>query len=109
MWCGVCGAQGRVCIGSADTLILVRPRHGRVLAGVCAGFAQRYGWDPIVVRLILVLTLLFGVGTPLLAYLLAWIVMPQAPFALPMRTGAGGPTAPMGTVGPVTSAGPTAS
>lgn len=88
---------------------LVRPRHGRVLAGVCAGFAQRYGWDPIVVRLMLVLTLLFGVGTPLLAYLLAWIVMPNAAFALPVRTGPGGPTAPMGPAGPVASAGPAAS
>lgn len=66
---------------------LLRPRHGRVLAGVCAGFGLRYGWDPIVVRLLLVLALLLGVGTPVLVYLIAWIVMPNAPLALPMRAG----------------------
>jgi phage shock protein C len=65
---------------------LVRPRQGRVIAGVCAGFAQAYGWDPVIVRLVLCLIALCGAGTPIIAYLIAWIVMPNAPYEYPHRT-----------------------
>ena len=65
---------------------LVRPRQGRVIAGVCAGFAQAYGWDPVIVRLVLCVIALCGAGTPILAYLIAWIVMPNAPYGYPQRT-----------------------
>jgi phage shock protein PspC (stress-responsive transcriptional regulator) len=65
---------------------LVRPRQGRVIAGVCAGFAQAYGWDPVIVRIVLCLIVLFGAGTPILAYVIAWIVMPNAPYDYPQRT-----------------------
>jgi phage shock protein C len=65
---------------------LVRPRQGRVIAGVCAGFARAYGWDPVVVRLVLCLVALCGAGTPIIAYLIAWIVMPNAPYEYPQRT-----------------------
>ena len=72
---------------------LVRPREHRMIAGVCAGFAQRYGWDASIVRLVLILAVVFGAGTPLLAYIIAWVVMPNEQFALPAqaasRTGAG--------------------
>ena len=69
---------------------LIRPREGRMIAGVCAGFARRYGWDPALVRLVLVLGLVFGAGTPLLAYFIAWIVMPNGQLSLPAQTGATG-------------------
>lgn len=65
---------------------LVRPRYGRVIAGVCAGFAQAYGWDPVIVRLVLCLIALCGAGTPIIAYIVAWVVMPNAPYELPQRT-----------------------
>ncbi|MFA9446456.1 PspC domain-containing protein [Egicoccus sp. AB-alg6-2] len=56
---------------------LDRPRagQGRMLAGVCSGIAQHYGWSPGMVRLVFVLTGLFGAGE--LAYLVLWIVMPK--------------------------------
>jgi phage shock protein PspC (stress-responsive transcriptional regulator) len=60
-----------------------------MIAGVCAGFALRYGWDVALVRLVLVLALVCGVGTPFLAYLIAWIVMPNGQWALPAQTGPG--------------------
>jgi phage shock protein C len=59
---------------------LVRPRQGRAIAGVCAGFARRYGWDVAIVRLVLVLAVFFGCGTPFLAYIIAWVVMPNEPY-----------------------------
>lgn len=62
---------------------LVRPLQGRFIAGVCAGFARRYGWDPVIVRLVLVAAVLVGAGTPVLAYIIAWIVMPNELWVMP--------------------------
>ncbi len=70
---------------------LYRPREGRMVAGVCAGFAQRYGWDLTIVRLVLVLSLIFGAGTPLLAYVILWVVMPNGQYALPAQASPGEP------------------
>lgn len=47
------------------------------IAGVCGGIAEYFGIDPTLVRVItVVFALLFGGG--LLAYLLAWVIMPKA-------------------------------
>lgn len=68
---------------------LYRPREGRMIAGVCAGFALRYGWDVTIVRLVLVLSVLLGVGVPIIAYLIAWVVMPCGQYALPAQASYG--------------------
>lgn len=62
---------------------LYRPREQRMVAGVCMGFALRYGWDVSIVRLVLVLSVIFGAGVPVLAYAIAWVVMPNGQYALP--------------------------
>ncbi len=54
---------------------LTRPRHGRVIAGVCAGIADHFGWSRTTVRLLFVLFGLFGAGE--LAYIVLWILMPK--------------------------------
>ena len=64
---------------------LHRARYGRMIAGVCAGFAQSYGADVTVVRLLVCVVGLFSAATVVLAYLIAWIVMPTAPYALPVQ------------------------
>jgi phage shock protein C len=64
---------------------LVRPRYGRVIGGVCAGFAQEYGWDVVLIRILLCVLVFFGCGMPILAYLIAWIVMPNEPYFFPMQ------------------------
>jgi phage shock protein PspC (stress-responsive transcriptional regulator) len=56
---------------------LVRPQQGRMIAGVCAGIAQRYGLSATTVRLIAVLSLLLP-GPQILVYLLLWVLMPAA-------------------------------
>jgi len=61
---------------------LVRPQFGRVIAGVCAGFAQHFGWDVVVVRLLLVAAVLCC-GVPVLVYVVAWVVMPEGPYFVP--------------------------
>ena len=55
---------------------LYRPQDGRMIAGVCAGLARRFGWSPTLVRVIFVL-FLFLPGSSILAYLILWIVMPN--------------------------------
>jgi phage shock protein C len=65
---------------------LSRPMHEAKIAGVCAGFARYFGMDVTLVRVLwVVITLLpvpcFGV----VAYIIAWIVMPKDPVAVPVR------------------------
>jgi phage shock protein PspC (stress-responsive transcriptional regulator) len=56
-----------------------------MIAGVCAGFAQHYGWDLTLVRVLTALLALFtGVGA--VAYLVAWVIIPEAPYPLPAKT-----------------------
>lgn len=55
---------------------LTRPRHGRMIAGVCAGIARRYGWTPTQVRIVAVLSCLLP-GPQFLAYLVLWVAMPS--------------------------------
>jgi phage shock protein C len=101
MICSACGKEmvggarfcsncGRAVVGEPVVPVattyprLARPRDGRAIGGVCAGFAKAYGWDVIVVRLVLCAAVLFGCGLPVPAYLIAWIVMPNEPFSLPI-------------------------
>lgn len=61
-----------------QTRRLVRRRDDRMVAGVCSGLADHLGVDPTVVRLLAVLAVVFSGGTALVAYLAAWILMPEA-------------------------------
>lgn len=55
---------------------LTRPKNNKVIAGVCAGIANYFNIDPVLVRIIwLVLLLFFGIG--LFPYLILWVVMPE--------------------------------
>lgn len=55
---------------------LLRPRDGRVLAGVCAGLGRRFGLDPWPARLLFVLTLMILPGSQFIVYPILWILMP---------------------------------
>ena len=54
---------------------LVRPRRGKVLAGVCAGLAERFGVSPTLVRAAFVLVGLFGAGE--IVYIVLWVLVPK--------------------------------
>ncbi|MET3565861.1 Phage shock protein PspC (stress-responsive transcriptional regulator) [Leifsonia sp. 98AMF] len=54
---------------------LMRPRDGRVIAGVCAGLANRFGLRPWTVRVLFLLSCLLP-GPQFIAYLVMWIVIP---------------------------------
>ena len=54
-----------------------------MIAGVCAGFSHAYGWDLSLVRVLATVLVFVSAGTAALAYLVLWIVVPEAPYALP--------------------------
>lgn len=57
---------------------LTRPRHGKVVAGVCAGLAERFGLSPFLVRLAFVLSCILP-GPQFVIYLVLWVLMPRRP------------------------------
>lgn len=58
--------------------VLMRPRDGRMLAGVCAGVADYFGLDVTLVRVIWAVVSVMTGGAGILAYLVAWIIIPDA-------------------------------
>ena len=56
---------------------LIRPRHDRVLVGVCSGLGNYFGIDHTVVRLIFLLGTILGAGSFIIVYLVMWIVVPE--------------------------------
>lgn len=76
--CAYCGVRVGAALGRTR---LVRPRHGRKIAGVCLGFAQYFDIDVTVVRVVWLITaILTGIG--FIPYFIAWIVMPEEPLLL---------------------------
>lgn len=63
---------------------LIRPRHGRVLAGVCAALAHRLGWSVLLVRVLWVL-LSFIPGPLWVIYVALWILIPSEGDVRPSR------------------------
>jgi phage shock protein C len=56
---------------------LVRRRDHRMVAGVCSGLADYLGVDVALVRVAAVVALVFSFGAALVAYVAAWILMPE--------------------------------
>jgi phage shock protein PspC (stress-responsive transcriptional regulator) len=53
-----------------------RSSEGRMVAGVCAGLARRFGISVTVFRLAFVVGALLGFGTAIILYVVLWVVMP---------------------------------
>ncbi len=63
--------------GGTRGKVLVRSREGRMLAGVCAGVANFLGVDVTLVRVVVAVVALITGGAGVLAYLVAWALIPQ--------------------------------
>ena len=57
---------------------LTRRSDDRMIAGVCSGVADYLGLDVTLVRLLAVVAAIFSVGAVAVAYIAAWILMPEA-------------------------------
>lgn len=55
---------------------LSRPRNGRVIAGVCAAIARRFGVSPLLVRVAFLVSLLLP-GPQFVIYILGWVLIPD--------------------------------
>lgn len=55
---------------------LTRSMTDKMIAGVCGGIAQYFNVDATLIRLVFVLLMLAGIFPGVLAYIVAWIVMP---------------------------------
>ena len=58
---------------------IYRSRHERMISGVAGGLGVYLGIDATLVRLLFVFLTLACGGIGLLAYLILWIIVPQAP------------------------------
>lgn len=57
---------------------LTKSKYNRVLSGVCGGFAEFIGWDPTLVRLLTLITMLVtGILPGIIVYLVLWLIMPE--------------------------------
>ena len=75
-FCSNCGA-GVPIPQPTPTRPLIRPRVGRQIGGVCLGLSQANGWDVTLVRILTVLGFFFSSGLVGVAYIAAWIGIPE--------------------------------
>ena len=57
---------------------LFRDPDNKVLGGVCSGLAAYLGWDVTLLRLLLLVVLICGVGTLIPVYIVCWLIIPEA-------------------------------
>jgi len=56
---------------------LLRSKKNKIIAGVCGGIGEYFDIDPTAVRLVWILFVVFGFGAGILAYILAWMIIPK--------------------------------
>lgn len=89
-FCSYCGVAAQA-PASLSLKRLVRPRHPRVIAGVCSGIALSYGWDANLVRILFAVFTFLTTGVGILVYVAAWLLLPEAQFALASGSQTGSP------------------
>ena len=57
---------------------LYRKREGAVIGGVCIGIADKYGIDPLLIRIAALILLFFTGGLLGVIYLVLWAVLPAS-------------------------------
>jgi phage shock protein PspC (stress-responsive transcriptional regulator) len=81
-YCCQCGASLQHKAVNRSSKKLALSKTDKKITGVCGGFAEYLDMDPTLVRLIWVIMALC-VGWGVVGYLVAWIVMPEAPLQEP--------------------------
>ena len=62
---------------SMVTRRLLRSKRDRILGGVCGGIGVYLDADPTLIRLIWAVLAVVSFGTALIAYVLAWLIIPE--------------------------------
>src|SRR5512146_724085 len=79
--CAYCGRQVALAVARRR---LVRPRTGRKIAGVCLAFADYFDLDVTLIRIVWLLAAILGFPIGVIGYIIAWIIIPDAPYLLPV-------------------------
>lgn len=56
---------------------LLRIKKNRVIAGVCGGIGKYFNIDPTLIRLVWAIFTILSAGGGILAYIVAWIIIPE--------------------------------
>jgi len=56
---------------------LYRPKTERLLGGVCSGIGYYFDIDPNLIRIVWVVLTLLSIGVGVIAYLIAWLLIPE--------------------------------
>ena len=56
---------------------LRKSRTDKMLAGVCGGIAEHFGWDPTIVRILFVVGAFVFFGTTILLYFVLALILPD--------------------------------
>ncbi|MBW2988468.1 PspC domain-containing protein [Candidatus Woesearchaeota archaeon] len=56
---------------------LLRSKKNRMIAGVCGGIGEYLGADPTIIRLLWAFFSMLSLGTGVLAYAIAWVIIPE--------------------------------
>ena len=62
---------------------LERSHTNRVIGGVCGGIAEYLGVDSTIVRLIWIVAAILPPFPAIIAYFVAWLIVPLAPLPVP--------------------------
>ena len=62
-----------------DAPLMYREVPGRVLGGVCAAMSLQWGWDPVLIRVLMVVSIVATGFLSLWAYALIWFLTPFEP------------------------------
>lgn len=57
---------------------LLRSTKNKMVAGVCGGIGEYFNIDPTVIRLLWVIFTLISMGAGIIAYIIAWIIIPES-------------------------------
>ncbi len=60
---------------------LYRSEEDRVVAGICGGLGEYFNIDPVLIRLLWIVSMMLG-GGGLIIYLLGWLLIPRRPMDL---------------------------
>jgi len=76
-FCPICGKQtARSAVYGVPQPQLTRYIPNKMVAGVCAGFAKYLNVDVTIVRIIWIALFFFPIPGALIAYIIAWIILP---------------------------------
>jgi len=58
---------------------LYRSKDNKIIAGIVGGIAEYFDIDPTILRLAWVALTFFGMGAPVVVYIIGLIIIPQRP------------------------------